>query len=232
MFLEKFFIEDDSGIHFTRQQGSNFAKQIAGDFNPIHDEESKRFCVPGDLLFSLVLHKYGISQQMSFTFSGMVDENKQLLLPEPAEELTITDTVGKNYLSIQRSGDVNKDQALIDQLIQRYVAFSSQAFPHILVPLMEQNSVMINPSRPMVIYESMSINLEKLAIHNPVLELSESKLDVEGKRGKATLSFNVLEDGEIVGSGAKSMVLSGLREYDQAAIDQLISEYSASKENY
>ncbi len=229
MFLENFFIEDASGIRFTRQQGSTFAKQIAGDFNPIHDEDSKRFCVPGDLLFSLVLHKYGISEQMTFSFSGMVDEGKQLTLPESNEQLLICDTSGKEYLSITRSGKSNTDPSLIENLIKRYVAFSGQAFPHILVPLMKENGVMINPSRPMVIYESMSINLDNLAISNPDLQLSEAKLDVDGKRGKATLAFNVLENGSVVGKGTKSMVLSGLREYNQAAIDELVSDYNANK---
>lgn len=232
MFLENFFIEDESGIHFSRQQGSTFAKQVAHDFNPIHDEDSKRFCVPGDLLFSLVLHKYGVSQEMNFSFSGMVDESKRLLLPEPAESLAISDTARKEYLTIQRSGEVNKDQALIDKLIQRYVEFSGQAFPHVLVPLMKKHHVMINPARPMVIYESMSISLSKLSINNPELALSEAKLDVTGKRGKATLAFNVLENGEIVGSGAKSMVLSGLRDYEQSAIDELVNNYNANKLHY
>jgi len=83
-----------------------------------------------------------------------------------------------------------------------------------------------------VIYESMSISLNKLNMHNPELALSEAQLDVNGKRGKATLAFNVLENGEVVGSGTKSMVLSGLREYDQAAIDKLVSDYSANKDSY
>ncbi|VAW88253.1 hypothetical protein MNBD_GAMMA18-2120 [hydrothermal vent metagenome] len=232
MFLENFFIEDESGIHFTRQQGSTFAKQVAGDFNPLHDETSKRFCVPGDLLFSLVLHKYGISQQMCFTFSGMVDDNKRLCLPNESDHMVIKDSAEKEYLTIQRSGDTNKDPQLIEQLIKRYVEFSGQAFPHILVPLMKEHGVMINTLRPMVIYGSMSINMSSLNISDPSLELSEVDLVVNGKRGKVTLAFNVLDGGDIVGRGSKSMVLSGLREYDQAAIDILVREYSADKEAY
>ncbi len=232
MLLEKFFIEDESGIHFSRQQGSQFAKQVAGDFNPIHDEDAKRFCVPGDLLFSLVLHKYGISQQMSFTFTGMVDDSKQLCLPEASSNMVIKDTQEKEYLSVERNGEISQEQALIDKFIQRYVEFSGQAFPHILVPLMEKNAVMINPARPMVIYESMSINLQTFDISNPELKLSEAKLDVNGKRGKVSLCFDVLDNGNIVGSGAKSMVLSGLRAYEQSTIDTLVADYAANKDRY
>jgi len=61
MFLQKYYSGDDEKIHFSRQQASRFAKEVAGDFNPIHDQEAKRFCVPGDLLFALVLSKYGLS---------------------------------------------------------------------------------------------------------------------------------------------------------------------------
>ena len=45
------------------------------DYNPLHDKDAKKFCAPGDLLFSLVLDRYGISERMEFTFAGMVDEN-------------------------------------------------------------------------------------------------------------------------------------------------------------
>ncbi len=232
MFLDDFFIEDASGIHFTRQQGSTFAKQVADDFNPLHDEEAKRFCVPGDLLFSLVLHKYGISQQMSFTFSGMVDERKRLCFPEPSEQVVIKDTAEKEYLTIQRSGELNNDSQLIDRLIKRYVTFSGQAFPHILVPLMKEQGVMINPVRPMVIYESMSINMQTLNINDPALVLSSTTLAVKGKRGQVILAFNVLENNNVVGSGTKHMVLSALRDYDQAAIDHLIEKYNRKKSAY
>lgn len=232
MFLENFFIEDESGIHFTRQQGSTFAKQVAGDFNPLHDETSKRFCVPGDLLFSLVLHKYGISQQMRFTFSGMVDDRKRLCLPNESDHLVIKDSAEKEYLAIQRSGDTNKEPQLVEQFIKRYVAFSGQAFLHILIPLMEKHGVMINPARPMVIYESMSINMNTLNINDPSLEPGEATLVVNGKRGKVTLAFNVFENGDVVGSGTKEMVLSGLRQYDQATVDALLKEYNANKEAY
>ena len=55
MFLQNYYSEENKKIHFSRQQASRFAKEIAGDFNPIHDPEAKRFCVPGDLLFALVM---------------------------------------------------------------------------------------------------------------------------------------------------------------------------------
>ncbi len=55
MLLNKYYSESDTGIQFTREQASNFAKFVAGDFNPLHDPENKMFCVPGDLLFSVAL---------------------------------------------------------------------------------------------------------------------------------------------------------------------------------
>ena len=60
MNLEKYYNLEGSKLSFTRQQASDFAKSVAGDFNSIHDVESKRFCVPGDLLFSVIIHHYGL----------------------------------------------------------------------------------------------------------------------------------------------------------------------------
>ena len=51
MLVEKYYSEVGQEVRVSRQQASDFAKNIADDFNPIHDVQTKRFCVPGDLLF-------------------------------------------------------------------------------------------------------------------------------------------------------------------------------------
>ena len=89
MFLQPFYNIDQnveqptaaSSLTISAEQGSRFAKTISNDFNPIHDADSKRFCVPGDLLFALVLQRYGLSQNMSFQFSGMVSAETALEFP-------------------------------------------------------------------------------------------------------------------------------------------------------
>ena len=233
MFLNNFYQDLDGTIQVSREQASDFAKSIAGDFNPIHDVDAKRFCVPGDLLFALVLSKYGISQHMHFTFSGMVGDGVELVFPEMTDaDIVIKDSADKAYLSIEHSGDNNPNPDLIENLSRRYVEFSGQTFPHILVPLMAEHNVMVNPARPLVIYESMTINIDQLNISEPELTLTESKLAVEGKRGSVSLKFSVSDNGKIVGSGEKTMVMSGLREFEQGAIDQLVNDYAAHKQSY
>ncbi len=233
MQLETYYTDQADTITFTRQQGSAFAKGVAGDFNPIHDEDNKRFCVPGDLLFSVVLHKTGLSQRMRVTFAGMVSDNVPLSFEASDDQtLTIRDDKGKEFLSVQRDGETSHDQALIDHIIRSYVEFSGQTFPHILVPLMAEHGVMINPDRPLVIYESMAIDMKRLDIEAPTLSLASSSLEVDGKRGSVRLAFNLSCDGEVVGEGEKRLVLSGLRPFDKEKIDQLARSYAARKESY
>lgn len=233
MFLDDYYQNNSGTIHISRQQASHFAKYIAGDFNPIHDEDAKRFCVPGDLLFALVLNQYGLSQHMHFTFLGMVGDGVKLIFPDAsAEPITISDSEGKDYLGIKREGASSSEPVLLQNLTRRYVEFSGQTFPLILVPLMTEHAVMINPERPLVIYESMTIDMQRLDINDPQLELSRSSLSVVGKRGSVCLEFCIKADDEIVGSGKKTMVLSGLRAYDQAAIDDLVEAYGMRKEGY
>jgi len=230
MLLENFYSEASNKIHFSRKQASDFAKQVAGDFNPIHDEDSKRFCVPGDLLFALLLNKYGVSQKMRVTFSGMVSNGIALHFNDSTgDNIAIVDDKDKEYLSLARSGKTSNNEALIHNLTCRYVEFSGQTFPHILVPLMKEHQVMINPGRPLVIYESMVIDIDDLNIAEPQLELSESSLVAEGKRGTVCLKFNLLSNGNTIGKGEKNMVLSGLREYDESQIQQLVNGYDAQK---
>ena len=81
MFIEQYCPIDNEQISFTRQQGSDFAKKVADDFNPLHNIEAKRFCVPGDLLFSVIIAKSGLNKEMSFNFSGMVNDGIALTFP-------------------------------------------------------------------------------------------------------------------------------------------------------
>jgi hypothetical protein len=57
MFLKNFYSIHESDISIVAEQASMFAKEVAHDFNPLNDVEAKRFCVPGDLLFSMALVK-------------------------------------------------------------------------------------------------------------------------------------------------------------------------------
>ncbi len=230
MLVKNYYSESGDKVHVSRQQASSFAKNIADDFNPIHDVDAKRFCVPGDLLFGVLLAKYGLSRNMEFTFSGMVTDDVTLLVPDvDAEHIAITSEAGKEYLSIDRSGDVSIDSEVISRFTRSYVEFSGHSFLHVLVPLMVEHGVMINPDRPLVMYQGMSFELDCLNFIDPKLELVSSKLDVIKKRGNVTLEFCLKESGEIIGRGEKVMVLSGLRPYEQSKIEQLIDTYAELK---
>mgnify|MGYP003346528125 CR=1 FL=1 len=128
MFLEKFHSSSSNKITISAEQGSSFAKNISNDFNPIHDPDSKRFCVPGDLLFALVLGRYGISETMKFNFAGMVSADTELLFPEsPGDHFQLTDAREKSYLEVSRSGQTSTDAAAIESLTKNYVFFSSKS---------------------------------------------------------------------------------------------------------
>jgi len=231
MDLTNHYTLTNGKIQFTRLQASQFAKNVAGDFNPIHDQDNKRFCVPGDLLFALVLKHYGVSARMKFEFSGMVSDQVPLHFLETDDgHLSISDEKGKEYLTIERAGQQSQDSTLINNLTQSYVGFSGQTFPHILVPLMRENNIMINPDRPLVIYNSMLIDITDLSISQPELKLVDSRLDITGKRGDVCLRFHLVEAGKIVGEGEKNMVLSSLRPYEADKISTLVEEYNLRKD--
>jgi hypothetical protein len=230
MFLQSFFSQNGNQLSISAKQGSQFAKQVCNDYNPIHDVESKRFCVPGDLLFALTLNNYGLSQQMRFDFSGLVPANKELLFPEwNTSELSITDSREKIYLNAYREGDMSQEQSAIEHLVRSYVEFSGHSFPYILVPLMQQHQVMINVARPLVMYQSMSLSLDQIALSTPEVKFLDAQMEVDGKRGNVTLQFSINEGEKAIGRGEKKLVLSGLREFDQQAMDQLILDYEARK---
>lgn len=231
-YLQSFHNALGSGqISISAEQGSRFAKEIAGDFNPIHDPDSKRFCVPGDLLFALALDNVGLHESMGFQFLDMVGADTPLKYPTELDSNTqhVTNDRDKPALGIDASGSVTHDQERIEQLVRNYVAFSGQNFPHILLPLMERGNVMVNPQRPLVIYQSMSFQLDDLAFDSLSLKLDDTTLEVKGKRGQAALHFSFYDGDKRIGSGLKSLVMTGLREYNEQAVKILIDDYMANK---
>ena len=84
----------------------------------------------------------------------------------------------------------------------------------------------------MVIYQSMSIDLDTLDISGPTLQSDHNELETDGKRGNVRLAFKVVAEGKVVGRGEKHMVLGGLRELDPPVVEQGVAQYRALREAY
>lgn len=232
MNLNQYFSREDQQFVFSRQQACDFAKGVANDFNAIHDADSSRFCVPGDLLFSVMLNELGLSQDMQFTFAGMVTDGVPLSIEQQEQHCLLVDNNGKEYLQLERSGENLKDAEIIGDIIADYVRFSGRNFPHILVPLLEEQGLMLNRKRPLVIYENMSLHFDRLPTRSPHLEFVGGEFIPNGKRGVALLKFNVSENGQVIGKGQKRMVLGSLLPYEKAESDMLIDNYEGCRQAF
>ena len=232
MFLDRFFTEENGEFQISREQGCSFAKSMANDFNPLHDSDAKKFVVPGDLLFALTLSQAGLFKDMTFTFSGMVGDQSRISLQQDSNSISVVDQNEKTCMSVGMQGEKSDNEALIEQLTNAYVKFSGEAFPHILVPLMKKHNAMINPARPMVMYQSMHISFHSLKINDVSLRMREATFDVQGKRGNVSLNFEFISDDKVVGTGEKQMLLGGLRDFDEDVISGLVADYNQRKEQY
>lgn len=233
MFLKEFYSGPSHQTEITAEQGSLFAKEIARDFNPLHDEDSKRFCVPGDLLYAIVLEKYGLSKKMTFTFTGMMGHGISLDFPKTDQsQFEINGSNDKTIVKVERDEETIKYNEVVDALIRGYVAFSGHNFPYILVPLMAKQNVMINLTRPLVLYNSMCLEFKHLNFNKPVVEMLDPELTVNGKRGDAFFRFQIKSGDEVVGTGYKKIVISGMREYDEGPMQDFVDNYLARKDAY
>jgi hypothetical protein len=226
MFLDRFHSLEDGRVHITALQASQFAKEIAGDFNPIHDPDARRFCVPGDLLFAVVLSRFGLWNEMTFHFRALLGDGILLEFRQPdSSTIEVCDQSGKVYLEVTHHGKNTLDEQIVEDFTRCYVAASGKNFPHTLKPLMESNGVMFNPDRPMVMYESMSLTLNSLHAESPVLDLHSASLEATGKRGNVTLEYQLLSGGNSVGEVTKHLLLGGLRPYNADAMAGVIEEF-------
>ncbi|GGC70915.1 DUF3581 family protein [Marinobacter halophilus] len=226
MLLDRFYSVRDGRIFITELQASHFAKEVAGDFNPIHDPEARRFCVPGDLLFAIVVSRFGLSENMTFRFRHLLGAEVPLEFREGTDgTLSVCDQAGKVYLEVSRNGQRNLDEQIVEDFTRCYVAASGKNFPYTLKPLMESHGVMFNPDRPMVMYESMSLALGHLDNPQPELELNKAELEAAGKRGNVTLEYHLMSAGNVVGAVSKRLMLGGLREYCPDAMAGIVEEF-------
>ncbi len=233
MSLNNYFNIENSNLYISPDQASHFAKTIANDFNPLHDPSNRRFCVPGDLLFTVLLCHFGMSHQMKIHFSEMVGANVILQLDDKFNKaFCLNDKKGKTYLKISRSEGLNTDQSTIEKLIRAYVGFSGQNFPDILVPLFRKYNVMINVDRPIVIYQSMAFNLKHFNFPELSIKLNKSKMAISGKRAYVTISFEFISEENIIGSGEKKLILGGLRPYEENEVSLLTKMYQSRRNEY
>lgn len=226
MFLERYHSIQDGHVLISATQASRFAKEVAGDFNPIHNPDARRFCVPGDLLFALLVSHFGLSRHMTFHFRSLLGENVPLVFREDDDgQIRVYDDREKVYIEVEQSGECTHDKTVIENFIRCYVAASGKNFPHTLKPLMEKVGVMFNPDRPMIMYQSMSLAMATLDAPRPDLELHNAELKPDGKRGNVSLDYRLITDGKTAGEVSKKLVVSGLREYDSDAMDAVVEEF-------
>lgn len=234
MLLTPYYHLENGVIRISAQQASRFAKIECSDYNPLHNIDNKRFCVPGDLLFSLALHFYGVSECMSFSFSSMVGADMGLIFPQTnANVIIIKNEAGKDVLEIVRSGTIKKTPTFVNSMIKNYVSFSGQNFPALLMPLMQEHQVMFNPTRPLVMYHSMSFHfddMQSLDVDQEIqLKLESTEMEVQGKRANNFLNFTLFSEQKKIGSGVKKLIVAGLKTYDHKAITAFAEAYEAGR---
>jgi len=99
--------------------------------------------------------------------------------------------------------------------------------------LLAKEKVMFNLDRPLVIYESMTLNMQRLDFETPMVEMLDPSLEINGKRATAHLHFQIRsESGDVVGIGFKRLTVGSLRDYEHEPLQAFVEEYLQRKNNY
>lgn len=238
MFLDDFYqarqtSDTSQAFRVQPDQASRFAKHIAADFNPLHNADSKRFCVPGDLMFAISLAQFGLAKTMAFKFVGMLTDDREFSFgPQANDHYAVQDQDGKILLTMQHHQLLSQRPEVITPFIQAYVAFSGESFPNLLVPIMAEHNIMINPERPMVMYESMAVRFTATPTQQTRLTFTGYDIEPNGKRAQVALKFAIHNEDGVIGNGHKTMLLSGLRAYDPQAMQEVCDRYAQVKKDY
>ena len=75
----------------------------------------------------------------------------------------------------------------------------------------------------------MSFHLDHFDFSTISLHLIKQDLAIDGKRGDVTLTFELQSEGKVIGSGIKTLVLSGLRAFDDEQAQQMCDRYESRK---
>jgi len=233
MLIDAYHRSTEDGIRVSANQGCRFAKDVAADFNPIHDADARRFCVPGDLLVAMVLQRQGLVPHMLVRFRGMVGADVPLVFQDDSpEHVRMTDAQGRTFVEVEQSGTPVNDPERIDAFTRQYSAFSGRTFPELLEPLLREHGVMFNPDRPLVFYDSVRLTLDGMPGTSPELGLADSQLEVAGRRADAHLTFTITDGGRTIGRGTKTAVVSGLQPWDEARMQDVLARYQARCEQH
>lgn len=229
-----FYTLSDDTLTISPEQASRFAKTVAGDFNPIHDAGDRRFCVPGDLLFAVILENVGLYKKMSFTFDArMTADIVGVLNSQQTGAGNITDQRSeKPIVNFQYDSEKIVSKKLIHEFIEHYVAFSGQNFPYLLDPVLKSNDAMFNPKSPLVMYQSMEFSLYPKDDSEISIDYVNADFEKQGKRGYITLNFNFNQNEDVIGNGKKQLLISGIRPYDESEMSKIIESFLERKNNF
>jgi hypothetical protein len=229
-WLDGFYHGSDHERWVTADQGSRFAKQIAGDHNPLHDPDSSRFCVPGDLLFALILRRYGLARRFALSFRGMLRAGTRLRFPsQPSERFMLADENDRDTVEVCHEQPLADDLAGRLALIEAYVACSGETFPDRLGPLLAEAGVMFNPQRPFLVYDGMNLAMDRAPGAGLEVRPVDASLTVNGKRADVQFDYQLIDADGTPGTASKRMVVSGLRAYDAEAMAAVIAAYQARR---
>ena len=227
MFVDQYYTCHEENFYFPKHKSSAFAKQIAKDFNPLHDVKNRRFCVPGDLIFSAILSKFGANKEMTFDFKRMINGIEALNVVSSNESISVKNIQNEEMISIHRGGEITHDKVFINGFIRSYVEFSGKMFPEVILNAMKKSGVMPSLKRPLIIYVKMSFSLNVFSSNRPQVMLRETVFEKLGRKGVMSLYFDVWVNGEIIGFGEKKIFIGSVCPCDPSALQVYINSYNA-----
>jgi len=217
---------ENGGVYFIdKESGSNFAKDICKDLNPIHNVESKKFIMLGDFLFALYVNEYGFPKNREVIFKNPIKINS-------LENSGLEVIVSKEGIFVGNQKKVEssvEDFLFFDEsLLLQYCEISGSLFPDKLWGVFESSGLMPNFKRGIVMYTGVNFgfNFNLDSLYGDI-ELDLDNVDYEIVSNRLFLKANVKVDlnGENVGSICKNLVCLGCVDYNKEKFDFLVENY-------
>lgn len=220
---------DDSLFKFNAVACDAYARNVVKDFNPIHNHLAKNYCVPGDLIFALMVERGGVHGSMRMDFLNRVGKDSEYIFVSGKAGMALLDRGNKVQAQLIGSGDASVCVKCISAVSDAVLSCTSSYFPYKMMRSLRAENLMLSGCRSLVILKSIEVNVSDLHFASDLTAVfCSSSLRHSGRRGTIDAHFQLVGgNGQVLGQVIKTALIIGIERFNGKRSAQYLENYES-----